>query len=55
MELFQVRLSLAVLAPGGGAGGDGVTGEFVSTLGAASAFFPAVLEKPIFGWDLADV
>lgn len=42
-------------APGGGAGGDGVAGEVGFTFRAGAAFFPTVLEKPIFGWDVGDV
>jgi len=42
-------------APGGGAGGDGVAGEVGLALGAGAAFFPAVLEEPVFGRDLGDV
>lgn len=42
-------------APGCGAGGDGVSGEVGFALGAGAAFFPAVLEEPVFWWDVGDV
>ena len=43
---------LATRAPGGGAGGDGVAGEVGLAFGAGAAFFPAMLEEPVFGRDL---
>jgi len=46
---------LAVGAPGGGAGGDGVAGEVGFAFGTGAAFFPAVLKEPGFGWDIGDV
>lgn len=46
---------MAGRTPGGGAGGDGVAGEAGFALGAGAAFFPAVLEEPVFGRDVGDV
>lgn len=48
-------LGLAGGAPGGGAGGDGVAGEVGFAFGAGATFFPAVLEEPVFWWDVLDV
>lgn len=42
-------------APGGGAGGDGVAGEVGFAFGAGAAFFPTVLEQPVFGRNVGDV
>lgn len=46
---------LASGAPGGGAGGDGVAGEVGFTAGTGAAFFPAVLEEPVFRGCFGDV
>ena len=46
---------MASRAPGRGAGGDGVTGEFGFALWAGAAFFPTMLEEPVFGRDVFDV
>lgn len=48
-------MSLAGWAPSGGAGSDGVAGEIGFTFGADPAFFPAVLEKPVFRRNVGDV
>lgn len=48
-------MGLAGGAPGGGAGGDGVAGEFGLTLRAGSSFLPAMLEEPVFWGHICDV
>ncbi|MFT7173376.1 MAG: hypothetical protein ACI9NQ_001596 [Paracoccaceae bacterium] len=42
-------------APGGGAGGYGVAREVSFAFWAGAAFFPTVLEEPVFWWDVGDV
>ena len=42
-------------APGGGSGGDGVTGKVGFAFGAGASFFPTVLEEPVLRWDIGDV
>lgn len=55
LALLNSLRGLASWAPCGGPGGDSSAIEFCFTLRAAATFFPAVLEEPVFRWDIRDV
>jgi len=54
-RVMERNLLLAFRAPGGRPCRDGVAGEFSFAGRAVSAFFPAMLEKPVLRGDIGDV